>query len=117
MSSNFFKLKSIEVLNMECKICMEIFPNDVFQYLPCAHSLCKFCFNNLKKSECPYCKYSYSDEITEENEEYFYETLELVQEPSPRRKKHRKNKRCRNLLNSFNSSVIPSTRFHLLSLD
>lgn len=79
---------------VECKICMLSFPNDVFQYLPCTHSLCKFCFSKLKKMECPYCKYSFSDEMSEEQEEYFLETLELHEEPiSRRQRKRRKNRK------------------------
>ena len=33
-----------------------------------------FCFTHLKKMECPYCKYSFSDEITEDQEDYLIET-------------------------------------------
>jgi len=105
----------------ECKICMESFPSDVFQYLPCAHSLCKFCFTNLKKTECPYCKYSFSDEMTEEQEEYFLETLELPEEPISRRKRKR-NRNRRKIQFMFEStrtddSVTVTQRFEVLSVD
>ena len=105
----------------ECKICMESFPSDVFQYLPCAHSLCKFCFTNLKKTECPYCKYSFSDEMTEEQEEYFLETLELPEEPISRRKRKR-NRNRRKIqfmfeLTRTDDSVTVTQRFEVLSVD
>lgn len=105
----------------ECKICMESFPSDVFQYLPCAHSLCKFCFINLKKTECPYCKYSFSDEMTEEQEEYFLETLELPEEPISRRKRKRnRNRRKRQFmfeLTRTDDSVTVTQSFEVLSVD
>ena len=106
----------------ECKICMESFPSDVFQYLPCAHSLCKFCFTNLKKTECPYCKYSFSDEMTEEQEEeYFLETLEIPEEPVSRRKrKKNRNRRKRQFmfeLTRTNDDVTVTQRFEVLSVD
>ena len=106
----------------ECKICMESFPSDVFQYLPCAHSLCKFCFTNLKKTECPYCKYSFSDEMTEEQEEeYFLETLEIPEEPVSRRKrKKNRNRRKRQFmfeLTRTNDAVTVTQRFEVLSVD
>jgi len=105
----------------ECKICMESFPSDVFQYLPCAHSLCKFCFKNLKKMECPYCKYSFSDEMTEEQEEYFLETLDIAEEPISRRKRKRNRNRRRKQfmfqLTRTDETVTVNERFEILSLD
>ncbi len=105
----------------ECKICMESFPSDVFQYLPCAHSLCKFCFTHLKKMECPYCKYSFSDEMTEEQEEYFLESLEVPEEPVSRRKRKRnRNRRKRQFmfeLTRTNDDVTVTQRFEVLSVD
>ena len=47
--------------------------------------------------ECPYCKYSFSDEMTEEQEEYLLETLEIPNEPVSRRKR----KRNRNSVSKF----------------
>ena len=106
---------------MECKICMDSFPKDVFQYLPCAHSLCKFCFLNLKKPECPYCKYSFSDEMSEEQEEYFLETLEVPEEPVSRRKRKRNRKRQHKRfmfeLTRNEDSVTVTQRFEVLSVD
>ena len=105
----------------ECKICMESFPSDIFQYLPCAHSLCKFCFTHLKKMECPYCKYSFSDEMTEEQEEYFLETLELPEEPVSRRKRKRnRNRRKKQFmfeLTRTDDSATVTQRFEVLSVD
>lgn len=106
---------------VECKICMESFPSDVFQYLPCAHSLCKFCFTDLKKMECPYCKYSFSDEMTEEQEEYFMGNLVVPDEPTSRRKRKRDRKRRRKQfmfeLTNNDSVTIFSQRFEILALD
>lgn len=106
---------------VECKICMEFFPSDVFQYLPCAHSLCKFCFTHLKKMECPYCKYSFSDEMTEEEEEYLLENLVVPDEPTSRRKRKRDRKMRRKQfmfeLTNNDSITIFSQRFEILSLD
>ena len=103
---------------VECKICMESFPSDVFQYLPCAHSLCKFCFAHLKKMECPYCKYSFSDEMTEEQEEYFLENLEVPDEPTSRRKRKRNRKRKQFMFElKRDKSVTSHERFEVLSLD
>ena len=105
---------------VECEICMECFPSDVFQYLPCAHSLCKFCFTHLKKMECPYCKYSFSDEITEEYEEYLLDNLEIPDEPVSRRKRKRKRNRRRRFmfqLTSNDDSVTVTQRFEVLSVD
>ena len=110
---------------MECKICMEVFPKDVFQYLPCAHSLCKFCFTKIKKQECPYCKYSFSEEMTEEEEQEFIETLELIEEPINKRRKKKNKKKKKQLLfelsknsNSINSNISYNlnTNFSLLNL-
>ena len=107
---------------VECKICMESLPSDVFQYLPCAHSLCKFCFTHLKKMECPYCKYSFSDEMTEEQEEYLLENLEIPDEPVSRRKRKRNRKRRKKqfmfALTSNEESITSSIqRFEILSID
>lgn len=106
---------------VECKICMESFPSDVFQYLPCAHSLCKFCFIHLKKMECPYCKYSFSDEMTEEQEEYLLQNLEIPDEPvSRRQRKRNRNRRKKQFmfeLTRNDDSVTITQRFEVLSTD
>ena len=101
----------------ECKICMESFPSDVFQYLPCAHSLCKFCFTHLNKMECPYCKYSFSDEMTEEQEEYFLENLEVPDESVSRRKRKRKRKQFMFELTRRDVSATITESFEVLSAD
>jgi len=104
---------------VECKICMESFPPDVFQYLPCTHSLCKFCFTHLKKMECPYCKYSFSDEITEDQEDYLIETLDIPEEPVSRRKRKRnkKKRQFRFELTRNEESLMMTHRFEVLSID
>ena len=43
--------------------------------------------------ECPYCKYSFSDEMMEEQEEYLLETLEIPNELVSRRKRNGNRKR------------------------
>lgn len=94
----------------ECEICLEKFPRDVFQFLPCAHFMCKFCFEKLKKLECPYCKHSFSEEITEEEEQYLTENLEIPDEPNLRKKKKRKNKKKKNFMFNFLSEPASSSR-------
>ena len=42
----------------ECEICLEKFPIDCFEFMPCMHKMCSFCFNSLSKTECPFCKTS-----------------------------------------------------------
>lgn len=41
---------------VECEICMEKFPIDCFEFFPCAHKLCQFCYHNIKQLKCPYCR-------------------------------------------------------------
>ena len=41
---------------VECEVCMEKFPIDCFEFFPCAHKLCKFCYHNIKQLKCPYCR-------------------------------------------------------------
>lgn len=41
---------------VECEICMDKFPIDCFEFLPCAHKLCQFCYHNIKQLKCPYCR-------------------------------------------------------------
>lgn len=105
---------------VECQICMESFPADVFQFLPCAHSLCNFCFTNIKKPECPFCKHSFSEEIPEEREEEIFEDPDIVELPvSKRQKKRNRNKRKKKLFefisnSSSGVSVSSTTNFHVL---
>ena len=35
---------------------MERFPIDCFEFFPCAHKLCQFCYHNIKQLKCPYCR-------------------------------------------------------------
>jgi hypothetical protein len=59
----------------ECKICMEPIPSDLFQFLPCTDKLCKFCFQTMTKMECPFCRYDFSNEISEEDEPDFFRII------------------------------------------
>jgi hypothetical protein len=71
--------------------------------------------------ECPYCKYSFSDEMTEEQEEHFLENLEIPEEPVSRRKRKRnRTKRKRQFifeLTRNDDSVTVTQRFEVLSVD
>ena len=44
----------------DCEICFNSFPIDCFEFLPCFHKLCVFCYNDIKKSNiilnCPFCR-------------------------------------------------------------
>ena len=40
----------------ECPICYIETPDNAFQILECAHSLCKLCFSNLRSRVCPFCR-------------------------------------------------------------
>ena len=55
----------------ECEICINSFPIDCFEFLPCFHKLCIFCYNDLQISirndnnnknndfislKCPFCR-------------------------------------------------------------
>jgi Fe-S-cluster-containing dehydrogenase component len=102
--------------SIECQICMNDFPIDVFKFLPCMHSLCEFCYNNIKKLECPYCKYSFSDELTEELEEELFKELEICDEPVTKREKKKLNKKKKYLfeLKDNNLRRRTSNRFELI---
>lgn len=45
-----------DVKIVECEVCMEKFPLDCFEFFPCTHKICFFCYNNLKQLQCPYCR-------------------------------------------------------------
>ena len=47
---------------VDCEICMEIIPLDCFEFFPCSHKICKFCYSNIKKLECPFCRLSIEPE-------------------------------------------------------
>lgn len=45
-----------DVKIVDCEVCMEKFPIDCFEFFPCAHKVCFFCYNKLKDLQCPYCR-------------------------------------------------------------
>lgn len=49
---------------MECGICLEenIKFSDI-QYLECCHNLCKTCFLQLRKKQCPFCRRVFTSKI------------------------------------------------------
>ena len=81
---------------VECEICMDTFPIDCFEFLPCAHKLCHFCYYNLKKFECPYCRLTLEVPSDDENDIDFDPPIEVNQ------KKKRRNRRKNNTNESFN---------------
>lgn len=81
---------------VECEICMDSFPLDCFEFLPCAHKLCHFCYYNLKKLECPYCRLVLEIPSDDENDIDFDPPVEVIQ------KKKRRNRRRNNTNESFN---------------
>ncbi len=93
----------------ECKICMKPIPSDLFQFLPCTHKLCKFCFQTMTKMECPFCRYDFRNEISEEDEPDFFQD-NLPEEPYTRSQKKGK-KRKKQLFEFYknNTDTILST--------
>ena len=96
---------------LECEICMEKFPADCFEFFPCSHKTCSFCYFNMKSKKCPYCRYQI--EIEEESEDsnleepYYmdpnYNLPDIILTRSQRRnRRHYRNLNQRN--NSSNSS-------------
>ena len=99
------KDNKLENNNIECEICLENFPQDCFQYFPCCHKLCHFCYNSLKKWECPYCRYSLEPEDSEHYEEddpSYTENLPVIINHR-RNRRNRRNRQARNSNNSDNS--------------
>jgi hypothetical protein len=47
----------------DCEVCMEKFPLDCFEFFPCAHKICFFCYNKLKQLQCPYCRIQMNIEV------------------------------------------------------
>ena len=48
---------------VDCEVCMEKFPIDCFEFFPCAHKVCFFCYNKLKDLQCPYCRININVEV------------------------------------------------------
>jgi len=59
----------------ECEVCMELFPLDCFEFFPCAHKICFFCFNKLKQLQCPYCRINMDVETMSESGNQTLETI------------------------------------------
>jgi hypothetical protein len=94
----------------ECEICIEKFPIDCFEFMPCMHKMCSFCFNSLSKTECPFCKTSIINlnyetveneipenyELEEREKEYdkeYYKSYNLINEKKNENKNKKKIKR------------------------
>ena len=88
---------------MECGICFEQFPSDVIKFMPCAHYLCSFCYNALKKQECPYCRISFENSENSDDEVYF-QMIPYEEERKKKKKKKKKNRR-NNETESFTFSL------------
>ena len=99
-----------DVKIVECEVCMEKFPLDCFEFFPCTHKICFFCYNNLKKLQCPYCRININIDvkiqknnslITIEEEEntdqiennYFNELPELPIQRNRSRNRNNRNNR------------------------
>lgn len=58
----------------ECEICINSFPIDCFEFLPCFHKLCVFCYNDIKNSydsfKCPFCRTEINNIKNEKEEDY-----------------------------------------------
>ena len=90
----------------ECGVCLEEFPKDCFEFFPCCHKLCNFCYNSIKKKECPYCRFS----LESDNEESQFEEDNISYTNNlpiiinhRRNRRHRRNRQARNSNNSENS--------------
>ena len=104
-----------DVKIVECEVCMEKFPLDCFEFFPCTHKICFFCYNNLKQLQCPYCRINIDIDIrikknnslitideeenneNNENNEIDYNYLnELPELPIQRNRTRNKNNRRNN---------------------
>ena len=55
--SEMSEIKEInDIKIVDCEVCMEKFPIDCFEFFPCAHKVCSFCYHRLKDLQCPYCR-------------------------------------------------------------
>lgn len=79
---------------VECEICMDKFPIDCFEFFPCAHKLCKFCYHNIKQLKCPYCRLDLEPPSDIDDPDYEPDIpLEIPETPRNRRKNRRRNRR------------------------
>lgn len=95
---------------VECEICMEKFPIDCFEFFPCAHKICSFCYHNIKQLKCPYCRLDI-EPPSEDDDNYNPEPPNIIN-TNRRRKRNRNRNRNRNLTNNtHNSRENTSERF------
>ena len=90
----------------ECEICINPFPIDCFEFLPCFHKLCLFCYNDIKNSitnsydslKCPFCRNEINNteynknNIQNETEDDYDENYNLNNEEYYIDKMHKKHK-------------------------
>lgn len=89
---------------MECGICFEKFPADVFKFLPCAHFICSFCYESLVKHECPYCRTSF--ETTPESDDEIYFQMIPIEHEEPKARKRKNKKKSRNFRTTLTPRVL-----------
>jgi len=53
-------LQSLGTTSPECGICLEPFAHADATVMECCHVTCKGCFNQLRKSECPFCRHKFA---------------------------------------------------------
>lgn len=94
---------------VDCEVCMEKFPIDCFEFFPCAHKLCKFCYHNIKQLKCPYCRYDLEPPSEDENDTYdFPEPPPEVYRRRTRRQKRNRRRNRNNINNLGNLSTFES---------
>ncbi len=102
-----------------CGICLEDRVESNYRLLPCSHKICTFCYPQLVKRECPYCRTPFHKEkVCNENrieeisihyqtnyellEQRSYERLERRQERR-RKRRERKNRQRHENIQSLNT--------------
>lgn len=94
---------------VDCEVCMEKFPIDCFEFFPCAHKLCRFCYHNIKQLKCPYCRYDLEPPSEDENDTYdFPEPPPEVYRRRTRRQKRNRRRNRNNINNLGNLSTFES---------
>ena len=119
--------KKEDIKIVDCEICLEKFPIDCFEFFPCTHKVCLFCYNKLRDLQCPYCRINmniqvsiknnsnvlneedneYEDNEYEEDNESNYENnnFDLPELPITRRQRNNRNNR-NNISNRSNASNV-----------
>ena len=100
-------MKVVKNYMTECEICMDLFPIDCFKFFPCTHKMCNFCYNNLKKYSCPYCRLDLEIESEDENDPDYEPPPQLnITVRRTRRHRNRSNRNKRNNNNNnFNNNL------------